>query len=110
MEKENVVYDSFEEPIVAKVIGKSKTGLIASSKIPTCYPYGFANYADLNGASFMPGVPSFDDICKAQKASIEKEDKYFKMADLEETVRNKMQASIDKMNVALEMAEANFKI
>ncbi len=100
----------FDEPIIAKVYGKQNKGIIASSKISTCYPYGSASYKDLNGESYTPTTPTLEDISSLKKFTSRKQNEYNDMVNLEETVREKMQISLDKVNDALERAGADFRI
>ena len=109
IEKANVSEECLDEPIVAKVFKSCNSGLIASSKIPACYSFGSASYNDLNGACYTPGVPTFEEIFKKQNDSFEKEMEYNNMVDLEDTVKSKMQASIDKVTIALDKAEEKYK-
>ena len=96
-----------DAPVIARQNGKSDCNLIASKKITTCYPYGFATYNNLGGSTFIPTTPSLNDICKTQSYTLAKEAKLNRMATIEATVKNKMQESIDKMNLALDEAEAH---
>ncbi len=84
-------------PVIAKLNNKNTIGIIASNQIPVCYPYGEATYKDFDGNEYTPETPKLGDICDIQKKSFEKESKYYKMVDLEDTVRFKMQSTYDKM-------------
>ncbi len=102
--------DTLDEPILASVYGKNKEGLIASSKIFTCYPFENVSYKTLSGETYNPGVPSFDEINALRTATSTKEQKYEALEGLETTVREKMQASIDKINYALAETEAGYTL
>jgi hypothetical protein len=91
-----------DSPIIARPAHKNTIGIIAASSIPTCYSFGEASYRDFNGNSYTPETPKLGDICETQKSCFEKESKYYKLVDLEETVKCKMQASYDKMSRMLE--------
>jgi len=104
------VAECFDEPIIAKIAGKSTEGVIASSKISTCYPYGKATYRDFNGDKFLPAVPSIDDICGVRKITNAKQNDYNNMVNIEEIVKEKMQKSLDKINSALEKSGANIQL
>ena len=102
--------ECFDEPIVASIIGKQKKGVIASSQITTCYPYGFASYKDLDGAKYMPATPSLEDICKMKNYTSLKQNNYNNMVNIEEVVKEKMQLSVDKINDVLGKTGADFRI
>ena len=106
----NSTITRLDEPILASIYGKPNKGIIASSKISTCYPFGVANYKDLDGENYTPATPSLEDISALKKFTSRKQNEYNNMVNLEETVREKMQISIDKVNGALERAGADFRI
>ncbi len=106
IEKADIEGVTCDATVIARANGQADINLIASRKITTCYPYGFATYNNLGGGSFIPTTPSLNDICKTQSYTLAKEARYNRMATIEATVRNKVQESIDKMNLALDNAEA----
>ncbi len=97
-----------DEPITVK-FGKSSSyrGLIASSKIDICYPLGKAQYKDLNGDSYYPGIPTFEDINGIQSKTYEKQHEYDKLHNIETVVKNKMDAAVSRMDAALSLYENN---
>ena len=101
---------SVDEPIMAYELGNQKKGMIASSKITTCYPFGQAEFKDLNGANYTPATPSLEEISSLKKSVSKKQNEYVNMFNLEEIVREKMQVSIDKVNDALYRAGSDFRI
>ncbi len=100
--------DLLDEPVVVKY-GKNNSykGLIASSSINACYPSTGALYRDLNGDSYHPGVPTFEDITNIQSKLMEKESDYRRLHNLEVIVRDKMDTAIEKMDKALSQYESN---
>ena len=102
--------DTLDEPVIASVYGKSHQGLIASSKIFTCYPYENVSYKTLSGEDYNPGVPSFDSINALRTSTATKEHEYEKLETLETTVREKMQESINKINTVLTSSEAGYTL
>ena len=74
------------------------------------YPFENVSYKTLSGETYNPGVPSFDEINALRTATSTKEQKYEALEGLETTVREKMQASIDKINYALAETEAGYTL
>ena len=100
------VPDLLDEPITVKT-GKNSSykGLIASSKIDTCYPLGKAQYKDLNGDTYYPGIPTFEDITGIQTQTYAKQHEYDRLHNIETVVKNKMDVAISKMDTALSAYE-----
>lgn len=98
-----------DEPVIAKC-GKSNTykGLIASSKIATCYPYNVAKFKDLNGEEYYPNVPSFDDLKIAQENVDTKYAEYEYLHNIEKQVKIKMDDTVNKMDEAILRFESQY--
>ncbi len=99
---DGVVPETIDEPIIVKYRTNDYKGLIASSKISLCYPSSGAYYKDLNGETYMPGVPTFDDISKLQDDYTHKYEKYNKLKYIEGVVKDKMTNTVDEMSDKIE--------
>ncbi len=99
---DNCSPEILDEPVTVKY-GKTNSykGLIASSAIYSCYPINGVTYKDLNGDTYHPGVPSFDDITTIQSRVHEKQKDYDRLHDIETIVKTKMDEAIFKMDTAL---------
>ena len=95
------ITQSYDEPIVVKYNSNNYRGLIASSKIATCFPYGKFSCKDLNGDTFIPETPSFETIKSIQDGIINKQEQYDKLHEIECKVRTKIEDSINKMDTAI---------
>ena len=102
--------DSLDEPILAYTYGKANSNLIASSKICTCYSFDNSSFKNLDGEDFSPAVPSLKEICSLQESTYSKEQKYNELSTIESAVKEKMQASIDKINFALSETNAGYSL
>ena len=99
-----------DEPILAKVSGtQDYKGLIASSKISCCYPYGKAKFIDLNGENYLPEIPSFDSIKEAKRQVEQKQEAYNKLNGIEKQVKIKLEDSIRAIDAELQKHDGKYE-
>ena len=102
--------NSKDMPVLAKQLNDNSPSLIASSKIFECYPYSETSFKSLDGNTYDPGVPTFDNIRVFQSNTRSKQKELEKLEDIEDAVKAKMRNSVARINLLLDFSDAGFSL